>query len=714
MRLSTILSLVVFIAGLTLSAPANAERYAVLIGVSQYQASVLDYAPKLSGPGNDVALIHSALVAGRVDPERAIVLTDGPVPEGVAGVLAPTRSAIMAALNRVADQVGPGDDVIVFLAGHGSQIPSLRGETDGFDEIFLPSDFEIAKRAGGVEIRNHIRDDEFGTVIERMLQRGARVWMIADTCHSGTLARASADLVPRFLPLSDENIVDGNPPLQSGRVTSWRGQALSTSGSFAGFYATPAESLAFEAKIPEGQLGAGHVHGVFTQAIVAALSELEPGGDLRRLSSLTRQQIWRWGAAVAGPLFSGALDSPVKARDGFNLTSAASGLEVVGGVLQGLRSGQILGVSDRQQPNSLPLFYARVTAIGADRARIQRIENDVKHPSRLAAYLRGLGLDPARRTDRWLADQAIFLDARVLPGTTPVPRIRLALPKDPQAAALLRETILSHDLDLELVPPDNLADLRAHMRNARLWITRGAEPLQAVAAFSDASVSLTQDQHEPLVNLLRRRAWAARLMELARLFDTESGLSLDVSLSVQRYRDADPCTGAPNTPEETLFVGGRVHHCDVVHVDFRNKGSQPLDVSAFYIGPLDTVYYLDGYPDGAFFGLRVPAKGQARLSYRELTDSPDPHSPMPTGRMHLALFASPSEPGSEFARDLRHFASPPMPGTDALRADASILERILMDHASGLTRGDAASSGKLALGKVLELHSVAPTKGVTR
>src|SRR5690606_3493218 len=138
--------------------PALAEVRALLVGVSDYH--VLD--ADLKGPRNDVALMAGALVARGAQPQDIRVLTTPgtPLAEGLAAAGDPTRQAILDGLDRLAAEAQPGDTVIFYYSGHGSQAPDQSGdEAGGYDEILLPSDAAGWKGAIGA-VENAIVDDE--------------------------------------------------------------------------------------------------------------------------------------------------------------------------------------------------------------------------------------------------------------------------------------------------------------------------------------------------------------------------------------------------------------------------------------------------------------------------------------------------------------------------------------------------------------------------
>ncbi len=102
------------------AAPARAGTHALIVGVSDYL--VLD--ADLKGPSYDAALMAETLVARGVDPAAMTVLASDPsgAPQGAA-TGAPTRAEILAAMQALDRAAQPGDTVVFYFSGHGSQAP---------------------------------------------------------------------------------------------------------------------------------------------------------------------------------------------------------------------------------------------------------------------------------------------------------------------------------------------------------------------------------------------------------------------------------------------------------------------------------------------------------------------------------------------------------------------------------------------------------------
>ena len=171
---------------------------ALLIGCTKYDH--LADSLHLQGPGNDVLLMRD-LLCDRFGfaTDRIVILAESiGRPES-----RPTRANIEREFHRLGREAVAGEQVLIFLAGHGSQQPDLNPsaddpEPDGLDEIFLPAD--VKAWDGGVgQVPNAIVDDEFRAWLLEIQQRRAVVTVIMDACHSGTMTRG-VDERARELP----------------------------------------------------------------------------------------------------------------------------------------------------------------------------------------------------------------------------------------------------------------------------------------------------------------------------------------------------------------------------------------------------------------------------------------------------------------------------------------------------------------------------------
>ena len=169
------LALVALIAGAG-PEPANAGQKALLIGAGDYPH--LPQRFQLPGPANDVQEMKSFLVREwGFSPSDVRVLTDNQA----------TKEGILHALEVwLPETTVPGDRVVVYYSGHGSQVPDENGdEEDGLDETFVPTDYG----RNGNRDEDMVIDDELAAALQALRDR--QVLLVADSCHSGTVTRGA-------------------------------------------------------------------------------------------------------------------------------------------------------------------------------------------------------------------------------------------------------------------------------------------------------------------------------------------------------------------------------------------------------------------------------------------------------------------------------------------------------------------------------------------
>jgi uncharacterized caspase-like protein len=244
-------------AGVVDAQPAGRRR-ALLIGINDYTATRLgtrtrpgtlpprDW-PNLAGTVNDVTAIQEMLVLVYGFERRDVItLTDQNA----------TRAAILQSIEQhLINPAAKGDVLLFYFAGHGSQVRnSLSDEPDKLDESLVPAD----SRAGAPDIR----DKELRPLFNRMLDRGARLTVVLDNCHSGSGARGLATGArPRGIRRDPRDVADAK---QGGPRPEDRG-ALVLAG------AQDFDS-AWETRDAEGRM-----HGAFSWALIRAMRDAGAG-----------------------------------------------------------------------------------------------------------------------------------------------------------------------------------------------------------------------------------------------------------------------------------------------------------------------------------------------------------------------------------------------------------------------------------------------------
>lgn len=184
-----ILAFVGFCSGICSVNVAFATSYALLVGVSGYPS--LPEKMHLRGPANDTQLMRGVLLMSGFSLGNITVLADSVK----ASKALPTRANILAELKLLAHRAQPGDWIVIYLSGHGSQQPQFYSgqgyrEPDGMDEIFLP--YDVTSWNGKVgKVTGALLDDELGHEFEAISRKGTHVWVIFDTCHAGGMSKTS-------------------------------------------------------------------------------------------------------------------------------------------------------------------------------------------------------------------------------------------------------------------------------------------------------------------------------------------------------------------------------------------------------------------------------------------------------------------------------------------------------------------------------------------
>lgn len=109
---------------------------------------------------------------------------------------------VKRAMQRLIDQVGADDKVLIYFSLHGSYIADRNGdEEDGRDEVILLHDMRVVKDASGeAKLENVLTDDELSQSLGQIRSHGIMVMM--DCCHSGTNTR-SIKLHSSTVPVSE-------------------------------------------------------------------------------------------------------------------------------------------------------------------------------------------------------------------------------------------------------------------------------------------------------------------------------------------------------------------------------------------------------------------------------------------------------------------------------------------------------------------------------
>ncbi|RYY60941.1 MAG: caspase family protein, partial [Chitinophagaceae bacterium] len=184
------------------------EQRALVIGIDIYQppdgvtpandGGRIDF-PDLDGCKNDAQSMKSLITRYNFAEANVRELYDR----------AATRDAILAGMNALLADSKRGDLALIYYAGHGSQMRnSVGGEDDGRDESVVPSN----TWEKGV---SDIRDKELARVFNQFIDKGVKLTVIFDCCHSGSMSRGNPvyKVKSRYIAESNFDVKDASRPV---------------------------------------------------------------------------------------------------------------------------------------------------------------------------------------------------------------------------------------------------------------------------------------------------------------------------------------------------------------------------------------------------------------------------------------------------------------------------------------------------------------------
>lgn len=144
-------------------------KKALLVGINEYKP---DLNANLRGCVNDVEMMYYLLVHKfGFDPDNIRVIINDRA----------TYDNIIHRLEWLINDTKTGDFLFFHNSSHGSQVRDRNGDEldDHLDEILCPYDLDWDRP---------LTDDILATIFDK-IPNGVKLFMIADCCHSGTIAR---------------------------------------------------------------------------------------------------------------------------------------------------------------------------------------------------------------------------------------------------------------------------------------------------------------------------------------------------------------------------------------------------------------------------------------------------------------------------------------------------------------------------------------------
>ena len=171
---------------------ARSEDRALLIGVGRYA----QFEEKLNGVSLDIVMMREIVhLMGFKSHEIRVLENEH----------ASTAKVYDAVETWLIKGAGPGDRVLLYFSGHGSQIPDENGdEDDQFDEVLLLYDTALTEKRGRQTLSGVLLDDHLNHMLARMKSRN--ILVILDACHSGSATKR--------LRLSSRSFQTGQPKVK--------------------------------------------------------------------------------------------------------------------------------------------------------------------------------------------------------------------------------------------------------------------------------------------------------------------------------------------------------------------------------------------------------------------------------------------------------------------------------------------------------------------
>ena len=344
-------------------------KRALIIAIGKYDVAKTRW-PEINVE-NDILLIQETLRKQNFPPENIMVVKDA----------AATKAEIIKALDKLAQNAGPGDIVVIHFSSHGQQLEDDGDdEMDKLDEAIVPYDaiynsnpVEFQKYAGG-----YLRDDLFGEkiiAIRNSLGSKGDLLVLMDACHSGTGTRGATTSLAR-----------GNkPPMVSDKFDTKKETVNDEAGVFkestkaklkpgAATYVVisgaQAQQLNYET-FDENKNAVGSLSYAFSKALSTLEGTYSYRGLFASIEGIMREKSPKQKPVLEGDgtdreLFGGKY---VKQKAYFTVLPKQSNSEVIelnGGTVSGITEGSVVSfypAGTVHPAGKEPLKKGKVTAI---------------------------------------------------------------------------------------------------------------------------------------------------------------------------------------------------------------------------------------------------------------------------------------------------------------------------------------------------------------
>jgi Caspase domain len=389
LSLSSIIGCGILLAAIPHALAAEPGKRALLVGCTFYEH--LDKGLHLEGPGNDVLLMQKLLTERfGFHPDNIVILAESAGKDRL-----PTRKNIEQQFQRLIRITRPGDQVVILMAGHGSQQPQKQPvapedfEADGLDELFLPRDVGRWDGAKGMVV-NAIVDKELRDWLKPFAQKNVSVWVIVDACHSGGMIRGNEEeklrqvpadlLVPRAeldraVKLAAEQLAKSPEKTRGGAAPSPR--VPPQAPALVALYASQSTEPTVEKRLPADSPDR-KPYGLLTFTVNQILTRSTTPLTYRELAQRVHAQYVNLGRSFPTPLIEGkdqdrevlgVQDWPGRSR--IALSKGEDGWKINAGAVHGLTEGTILAVYPPAGQGDKPVGHVRVSELDTFSAAVE-------------------------------------------------------------------------------------------------------------------------------------------------------------------------------------------------------------------------------------------------------------------------------------------------------------------------------------------------------
>lgn len=453
-----------------------------------------------------------------------------------------TRDGILVAVRHLIDVSNPGDVVVFYYAGHGSQRYNSLAPTsmsiNKMDQTIVPADANV----GQFDIRN----TELTELFDQLLAKNVLLTLIFDSCNSGTAVRGITPAHARVAPFDLRDAHDASNPesvTRPGRTNA------------AVFLAAAHES---ESAIEDGKTG----HGAFTAALLDVLSN--PSTSINASAQQVFQQVeaaMRSNNVQQVPVLRGIAQNTQRPLFG-NVTGPLAGRTTL--ALQGRRGDTLLLSGGAAMGIGVGSELRLVdTASSAVRVRVVAVPNlTTSHAVVISGSVASVRPPALFVLERWVLAAGAELNAW-LPASIDAAELRTIT----ASLATLRTSVVAEWVADPTMLPDDRRPLYTVERATSGWavrtptgslITLAAPTANAVEAAVAGDVkSRTDSSAKEAGRLLAKHLPAPTLLGKPRLFVMMPPTrALVDSLDLER---ADSPIHASSRPDSSQYVlAGRI------------------------------------------------------------------------------------------------------------------------------------------------------------